>query len=191
MEPKYDQSLRRAYLSRNLSEPTFDGLESHLTNGALERIVAEIMALGTMTVSLLPLDLPWSRSYALPVGLATAPSWAQFNYGMSSSDQLDAIRVSGGGLPFWTIRLSRVYPAWTGTWNEFVRSRGRPLPKLRDTVPTGWESIVTNCTAILLRHGLQMLDERELNRPVTWMTGSTLQSGAMHPLLYECLFLEY
>ena len=176
MEPKYDQSLRRAYLSRNLSEPTFDGLESHLTNGALERIVAEIMALGTMTVSLLPLDLPWSRSYALPVGLATAPSWAQFNYGMSSSDQLDAIRVSGGGLPFWTIRLSRVYPAWT---------------KLRDTVPTGWESIVTNCTAILLRHGLQMLDERELNRPVTWMTGSTLQSGAMHPLLYECLFLEY
>lgn len=193
MRPQLDGYLRRAYPTGDLYELRVGELNRYCQGEADCLVLGRLRSLPGAVVDVLPLDLEWTRSNEVCIGLPNAASWLQFNRAMSERERGRELVRLGGSLTYWAIQVSRVAPVWYGGWNEFRRRKGVVKPE-EVPEPAGWLMITQAVRTLLRSARYHELNSEMVNQRVPWMTGCTVTNSDRNddrPSLYECLFLEY
>lgn len=167
--------LRRVYPSGDLYEARVGELDVRFRSRFQSDLAGDLRAIPGIAAEVMPLDLPWSRSCTVNVGLDRSASWVRFNRARNEGEREGTLERAGGSVAFWTVQMSRVGPVWTGVWNEFPRRNKAVVPVIVPE-PPGWRGAATAVTTVLSRHRVTEMPSELLNQPVSWMIGSTTPS---------------
>lgn len=191
-----DRWLRLAHPGGIYEEPAREAWDRHFSAPVLERTLEELFDIpGTRSVVAVP-EWEVERSYTVYMGLETAPSWEEFNRGLTGPQRSRTLEKLGGAIDYRVIRLSRIGPFWMDFWNRFEARRGRIEAVLiaGPETPT-WIAAEPRVRALLSQAGLSEVRRPLLDAPVPWLSTVLADELARrgrtpHPTVQEALFID-